>query len=57
MKPATRKALQLVAAGKSWGQAAAATGVAKTTILRALRRLNAPRCPHCGQCLPDKAAT
>ena len=53
MKPATAKALRLIAAGHSWSEATAATGVARSTIQRALRKVNAPRCQHCGQPLPD----
>lgn len=49
MKPATKRALDMVAAGMTVYAAAKRSGVAQSTVHRAIAQQNAPRCPMCGQ--------
>ena len=53
MKPATKRALELVAAGMTVYAAAKRAVVAQSTVHRALAQQNAPRCPTCGQVIKE----
>lgn len=54
MKPATAAALELVRQGLTAYEAWKRTGVAQSTIHRALARKVRPCCPACGQAIRSK---
>ncbi len=54
MLPRTKQALKLVEQGYTPYKAAQAAGVSQSTVHRALAKINAPRCKHCGAVLKGK---
>jgi NAD-dependent SIR2 family protein deacetylase len=50
--PMHAAAAAVILQGKTWAAACSAAGVTQSGLLKAMRRMRLPTCPHCGQRMP-----